>query len=164
MIEIERKFLISPSELPDLWEFDSRELIQGYLSSSERNTIRIRISNKEAFLTIKSKTVGLTRSEFEYSVPYEDAKEMLKLCGDKLVEKTRYFIPNEGHTWELDVFKGKLEGLILAEVELKAEDEKVGLPQWLGKEVSLDSRYFNSNLSALSFEDAQDLISAQVAL
>lgn len=158
MIEIERKFLVNASLLPDLSQFNSRGLRQGYFCSSERNTIRIRLAGEEAFLTIKSKTVGLTRAEFEYAVPLEDAKKMLPLCGDNIVKKTRYLIPKGLHTWELDIFTGKFNGLILAEIELSSEDETIELPEWISKEVSMDARYFNSNLADMSAEEATLLV------
>ncbi len=163
MIEIERKFLVLSEKLPDLTSFKKCALKQGYITSSDENTVRIRILDDDAILTIKGKTIGLTRAEFEYPVAKEHGHEMLKLCDSRLIEKTRYFIPQEKHTWELDYFSGKLEGLVLAEIELDSEDEAIELPNWIGSEVSQDARYFNSNLSKLSGEAAANLVRSNIA-
>ncbi len=159
MIEIERKFLVHIDLLPDLNSFENRELKQGYLQKKEDCTVRVRISNEIAFLTIKGKSTNLSRLELEYEIPFSEAESMFPMCGDALIEKTRYLIPRNGKTWELDVFKGKLEGLVLAEVELNSETETLELPNWVAKEVSLDHRFFNSSLSQLSAIEAKELIS-----
>ncbi len=101
----------------------------------------------QAYLTIKGATSGITRSEFEYEIPVSDAESMLALCGDAIVEKKRYFIEHAGMTWELDVFSGANDGLIMAEVELESEDQSFELPDWVGPEVSADPRYRNSYLA-----------------
>ena len=144
-LEIERKFLLRNSD----WEklIDRRTSIkQGYLNSAKERTVRVRISDKTAFITIKGKTQNTTRQEFEYEIPYEDAESMLKLCETPLIEKTRFIVKDKGKIWEVDKFEGDNEGLIMAEVELTSEQEEVILPDWVGEEVSHDDRYFNSSL------------------
>jgi len=151
-LEIERKFLV----IDDSWKpqvVRSHVLKQGYLASSPGPTIRIRTSDESAFLTIKGKTIGFSRVEFEYEVPMEEALDLLKLSANTPIEKTRYIIKADGHVWEIDVFEGANQGLVLAEVELRSEDEQVVLPSWIGSEVSHDSRYFNSYLSQNPFNE-----------
>lgn len=145
--EIERKFLVSS----DAW----RELAsgtnyrQGYLSTVKERTVRVRTIDDKGYLTIKGITVGATRAEYEYEIPADEANELLdNLCERPLIEKTRYKIPHGGLTWEVDEFAGDNQGLIVAEVELTAEDQEVALPDWAGEEVTGDPRYFNSNLIA----------------
>ncbi|HIQ28922.1 MAG TPA: CYTH domain-containing protein [Sulfurovum sp.] len=144
-IEIERKFLIDKNFLPTLK--NGYLIKQGYIQTIDLTTVRVRIRDKEAFLTIKSKNKDTTRLEFEYPIPLKDAHKMLEnLCQTALVEKIRYLIKHEGHTWEVDVFEGLNKGLIVAEIELDSEDEAFVLPKWIAQEVSNDSRYYNSNL------------------
>ena len=144
-IEIEKKFLVDKNKLPPLTSGYS--IKQGYIQTVDYTTVRVRIRNKEAFLTIKGKNKGASRLEFEYPIPLLDAKEMLtSLCQNAVVEKTRYLIEYEDHTWELDIFEGTNKGLIVAEIELKSEDETFTLPQWITTDVTDDVRYFNSNL------------------
>ncbi len=144
--EIERKFLVAdPSFLKPLTGYQVK---QGYIAGKERSAARIRIRDSSAFLTLKSETRGITRSEFEYEIPLADAEEMLEtLCAPPHIEKTRYVVEWKGHTWEVDVFHGGNEGLIVAEIELAAADQAFEKPPWLGREVSQDVRYFNSNLA-----------------
>jgi len=144
-LEIERKFLVKD----DSWRRGREGLLfrQGYLCLDPDRTLRIRIAGERAFLTIKGKTSGISRSEYEYSLPPEDARELLEtLCLRPIIEKYRYRIPYAGHVWEVDEFLGIYQGLVLAEVELQSEEEKVELPPWVGQEVSGDSRYYNSAL------------------
>jgi len=144
-IEIERKFLIDESKLPSLQ--NGYVIKQGYIQTVDHTTVRVRIRDKEAFLTIKGKSQGATRLEFEYPVPLHDANDMInKLCQKSLIDKTRYHVEHEGHTWEVDIFEGNNKGLIVAEIELESEDEKFAIPNWVTKEVTDDIRYFNSNL------------------
>ena len=144
-IEIERKFLINKNKLSDLK--NGYTIKQGYIQTIDHTTVRVRIRNKEAFLTIKSKSLGASRLEFEYPIPLQDANEMLnKLCHTSRIEKTRYLIKHKGHLWEIDIFEGKNKGLIIAEIELESEDEKFAIPNWVTKEVTDDIKYFNSNL------------------
>ena len=148
-IEIERKFLVDKRKLRGL-NYSSEEFIaQGYLSTSP--TVRVRLKGERGFLTIKSSTVGISRQEFEYEIPAEDAKQLLKLCGQNVLKKYRRTISHGGHVWEIDFFAGRHAGLILAEVELNSSDEQIILPEWISKEVSHDSRYFNSNLVKQNF-------------
>jgi adenylate cyclase len=151
-LEIERKFLLKD----DSWKSQvvrSHVLKQGYLASSPGPTVRIRTSDQSAFLTIKGKTTGISRVEFEYEVPMEEALELLKLSANTPIEKTRHIVKANGHVWEIDVFEGANFGLVLAEVELQSEDEQIVLPSWIGIEVSDDPRYFNSYLSEYPFSN-----------
>ncbi|MGB2446020.1 MAG: CYTH domain-containing protein, partial [Schleiferiaceae bacterium] len=115
--------------------------------------VRIRTSDQSAFLTIKGKTTGISRVEFEYEVPMEEALELIKLSANAPIEKTRHIVKSDGHVWEIDVFEGANHGLVLAEVELQSEDEQIVLPSWIGIEVSDDPRYFNSYLSQNPFNE-----------
>ena len=144
--EIERKFRVANDDWRAMAS-SSSSLKQGYLSSSEEATLRVRLEDNLGTLTIKSKTKGITRNEFEYAIPAQEAEELLIICSGPLIEKTRYRIPQENHTWEIDVFEGDNDGLIIAEIELTSEDDYFAKPQWLGEEVSGDSRYYNSNLA-----------------
>lgn len=151
--EIERKFLL----LDDSWRdgvSDSVKIAQGYLANTERGSIRVRLYGDKANLNIKSMTLGVTRTEFEYPIPVSDAEEILKnLCMRPVIEKTRYYLKQEAHTWEIDVFAGDNQGLIVAEIELSDADEKFARPAWLGDEVSNDERYYNVSLVKYPFKD-----------
>ncbi len=146
-LEIEHKFLLKN----DSWKQQVSRSVkykQGYLSSTEKNSIRVRISDKQAWLNIKSATIGNHRLEYEYEIPLSDANEILeKLCHKPLIEKTRYFVVHDGHTWEIDVFEGDNEGLVVAEIELESLDESFTLPDWVDREVTDDLRYYNNSLS-----------------
>ncbi len=142
-VEIERKFLVNGDDWRD---YPSVEIRQGYLAISPERTIRVRIAGPDAFLTIKGRMQGIRRPEFEYRIPLEDAAELLGLCIPPLIEKRRYEVPWGNHVWEVDEFFGDNEGLVVAEVELKHESEAIDLPPWVGKEVSGDYRFTNSNL------------------
>lgn len=153
-IEIERKFLVKH----DGW----RNLVtgvayrQGYLSTEVESTVRVRIAGDRAFLTIKGKTTGSSRPEYEYPIPLEDAAEMLNhLCHRPLIEKTRYRIALGDLVWEVDEFHGENQGLIMAEVELVSEDQAIAIPDWIGVEVSGDARYYNSYLSRNPYQSWQ---------
>jgi adenylate cyclase len=147
-VEIERKFRVTG----DAWRNDSGVLYrQGYLNRDKVRTVRIRIAGGAAFLTIKGKSTGATRAEFEYPVPMDDAQALLALCDGPLIEKTRYIVLHAGHRWEVDEFAGDNAGLVVAELELSAEDEAFERPAWLGEEVTHDARYFNSNLATQPF-------------
>lgn len=143
--EIERKFLIDVEK----WGMQGSpvEMVQAYLVILPDKIIRIRRAGEKAYLTIKGNTQGITRDEFEYSIPVDDAIELLKMCGDYRVEKTRYIHELNGKKWEIDVFHGKNEGLIVAEIELHSEDEMIELPEWIIREVSLEEKYYNFNLA-----------------
>ncbi|CAN2535265.1 Inorganic+triphosphatase [Methylocapsa aurea] len=149
-VEIERKFLVTREQ----WRprNDGVAYRQGYLSRVEDRVVRVRIAGGAAFLTIKGRAANVTRSEFEYPIPVEDAQLMLdRLCERPLIEKTRYEEVFGGHIWTVDVFQGENDGLIIAEIELGSEEEPFDRPGWLGREVSGDPRYFNSELSKRPF-------------
>jgi adenylate cyclase len=148
--EIERKFLLINEQWRDEVE-NSFTLRQGYLSTNPDATVRIRIKNEQATLTIKSKNIGIRRNEFEYQIPTEEAQQLLALCEGPLIQKIRYTIYSGRHTWEIDEFSGDNTGLILAEIELTHEDDAFEKPTWVGDEVSGDVRYYNSNLVAHPF-------------
>ncbi len=145
--EIEHKFLLAND---DWREYVSHSVIykQGYLSSQPTSSIRVRISDSEAWLNIKSATIGTQRSEYEYEIPLADAHEILNnLCLKPVIEKTRYHVTHENHEWEIDEFDGENEGLIVAEIELEAVGEMFAKPDWIGAEVTQDVRYYNNNLA-----------------
>ena len=143
-IEIERKFLVDKRKLRGLKFISEEKISQGYLS--RHPTVRVRLTDERGYLTIKSSTRGISRQEFEYEIPIDDAKQLLAMCGRNVLKKYRRKIFYGGHVWEIDFFAGKHAGLIVAEVELKSPNESIKLPDWITKEVSNDSRYFNSNL------------------
>lgn len=146
-IEIERKFLLRNDDWKPLVT-QAYVIKQGYLQSglevSQKSSVRIRISNKTANINVKSVERSAIRQEFEYEIPLHDAEQMLTtLCGDVVVEKTRYYVPYASHLWEIDVFEGENSGLQMAEIELTSLDEHFEKPQWIGPEVSHDERYYN---------------------
>lgn len=163
-VEIERKFLIKG----DAWRadvYEQREIRQGYMANNERCSVRVRVSNQSANINVKSMTLGVSRAEYEYPIPVEEAHELLNtLCRTPLIEKTRYLVKYAGKVWEIDEFAGDNAGLIVAEVELDAEDERIELPVWVDREVSALERYYNMRLTHYPFKDwskqerlAQDL-------
>ena len=148
MLEIERKYLVSRDDY--LREASHHHHIrQGYLTADGRVTVRVRIIDDEARLTIKGGSTpdGLIRSEWEYPIPVADAEEMLRQCASSSLEKVRYYVPYEGFVWEVDRFGGQLEGLVMAEVELTNPADRPALPPWLGREVTGDPRYYNAMLA-----------------
>lgn len=145
-IEIERKYLVHKHLLPKLEVFQHHSIIQGYLSSDPNLTIRIRLKNNKAFLTFKGKTTGISRTEIEIPVDVSVADELISSFELKTLIKKRYLIPIEEMLIELDVFEGPLQGLILAEIELKSEDQEIVLPDWIADDVSDREEYYNSNL------------------
>jgi len=153
--EIERKFLV----VGDAWRglVPGARYRQGYLSTAKERTVRVRIAGDDAFLTVKGLSVGATRAEFEYAIPLIDAEEMLDvLCERPIVEKTRYRIPFAGLIWEIDEFGGDNAGLIVAEVELADEAQAFDRPDWIGREVTGEPRYFNANLVARPYSTWKD--------
>ena len=142
--EIEKKFLLKN----DNWRKNAIGTFyrQGYLSSQKEHTVRIRISGEEAFLTIKGPSQGASRLEFEYSIPASDANEIMALCKKPIIEKTRYIVFHNGLKWEIDEFEGINKGLLLAELELKHENQSFDLPDWAGEEVTGNPDYYNANL------------------
>jgi CYTH domain-containing protein len=150
--EIERKFRV----IGESWRQQAgpgKSYRQGYLSTDPERTVRVRtVHSDQGFVTIKGKTVGSRRSEFEYAIPYADAQEMLDtLCLRPLIEKTRYRIPHAGLVWEIDEFGGDNSGLVVAEVEMTDENQPLEAPDWIGKDVTADPRYYNANLVARPF-------------
>jgi adenylate cyclase len=144
--EIERKFLVSG----DGWRKKAKatRYRQGYIVAGGGRTVRVRVGGRKAFLTVKGPRSGLSRDEFEYSIPVKDAEEMLEtLCVGGVIQKIRHEVKSAGLVWEIDEFEGDNAGLVLAEVELEREGQKVELPQWVGREVTSDRRYYNSYLS-----------------
>lgn len=144
-VEIERKFLVRNSA----WKALAQGVLlrQGYLSSAPERIVRVRIEGTTAVLTIKGRTTGMTRSEWEYPIPMADAQAFLdKLCERPIIEKYRYRIPVEGMMWEVDEFLGENAGLVVAEIELESEQQAFAKPDWIGEEVTHDARYFNANL------------------
>jgi CYTH domain-containing protein len=147
-VEIERKFLV----IGDAWRTQTGVAIgQGYLNRDKNRTVRVRLAGDEAFLTIKGPSLGATRQEFEYPIPMEDALQLLQLCDGPSIRKTRHVVMNDGNRWEVDEFHAENQGLIVAEIELSTEDQTISKPDWIGKEVTDDPRYFNSNLIAHPF-------------
>ena len=151
-IEIERKFLVNHDKWAATDKPAGQKLQQGYIVDDESRTLRLRIAGNAAYLTFKSGTAGISRHEYEYSIPVTDAAELFKQFVKTGLEKTRYCLNHAGKLWEVDVFAGENEGLIIAEIELDSEDEKFELPQWVGLEVSHDARYYNSSLSAKPYK------------
>jgi adenylate cyclase len=144
--EIERKFLVN-GEFKTLASKQTR-ITQGYLSSVPERTVRVRIKGDKGFITIKGigNASGASRYEWEKEIPVTEVEELLKICEPGVIDKTRYLVKNGDHVFEVDEFYGDNEGLIVAELELKSEDESFSKPEWLGEEVTGDARYFNSML------------------
>ena len=148
--EIERKFLV----IGEAWRGLAQGTLyrQGYLNSAKERTVRVRTVGDRAFLTIKGLTVGASRVEYEYEIPFEDGNFLLDNLAEKpIIEKKRYRIPQGKFVWEIDEFFGENQGLIVAEIELDAEDQAFSRPPWLGEEVSKVSRYLNVELSRLPY-------------
>ena len=151
--EIERKFLI----INDSWKQSvtrSVHIIQGYLANTDRGSIRVRIGADKASLNIKSMTLGISRTEYDYPIPLDDARNLvLNFCMQPVIEKQRYFVEVGRHIWEIDVFEGQNQGLVVAEIELNDPDETFSKPAWTGKEVSDDPRYYNVSLVQHPYRD-----------
>lgn len=146
MKEIERKFIVTDAILEVIQYIQPKTIQQGYICDVDGNTVRVRTKGEKGYLTIKGKTTGITRQEFEYEIPFNDALQLLRDFCPKVLNKDRYEIILHEKKWDIDVFKGKLQGLIIAEVELESENEEVKLPSWVDQEVSHDAAYYNSNL------------------
>lgn len=150
--EIERKFLVCGNFLP--YAVRSTRMVQGYICAVSGKTVRVRLSGKqEAFLTIKGPAGknGWSRYEFEQAISTTDAEELLRLCEPGIIDKERFYIPAGRYTWEVDVFHGENEGLVVAEIELESEEDTFECPAWLGREVTGDKRYYNAMLSAYPY-------------
>lgn len=145
-VEIERKFLLAS----EAWRSEVRDrerMVQGYLAETDTCSIRVRVAGDRASINFKGLTIGARRSEFEFPVPVEDGREMLNLyCGGRLIDKTRHLVRHGHHDWEIDEFHGANAGLVVAEVELEDEAEVLDRPDWLGREVTDDPRYYNIRL------------------
>lgn len=146
-IEIEHKFLLASDD----WRSHIQKSVkykQGYLSSQQTSSIRVRIADNQAWLNIKSATIGTKRQEFEYEIPLPDAEEIINtLCCKPLIEKTRHFVPHDENLWEIDEFEGVNKGLVVAEIELPEVGKSFAKPRWLGAEVTHELRYYNNNLA-----------------
>ncbi|MDE5632397.1 MAG: CYTH domain-containing protein [Muribaculaceae bacterium] len=148
--EIERKYLVCGSSYRHQ-AIQKKDMMQGYISLDPDATVRIRIVGDKAFITVKSRNIGAVRNEWEYPVPVEEAKEMLRsCCKSRLIEKTRYIVEAPHNLkWEIDEFHGSLDGLVIAEIELPDEDFEVALPDFIGEDVTGNPRYYNSSLASL---------------
>ena len=153
-VETERKYLVTGED----WRLLGRPVsyAQGYLQRGSGRTVRVRLAGEEAFLTVKGPVTGITRQEFEYPIPVEDAQDMLGLCEGPVIQKTRTKIRIGSHLWEVDEFSGENTGLIIAEVELSDPAEIVDPPSWIGEEVTGDPRYYNSNLTIHPYREWRD--------
>jgi CYTH domain-containing protein len=149
-IEIERKFLVKGDFYPYVTK--KERIVQAYLASTKERTVRVRIKGEEAFLTIKgaANKNGFSCKEFEYSIPLTDAQEILELAQPGFIEKERHYVPYKNHWFEIDVFHGANEGLIIAELELQSEDESFEKPEWLGEEVTGQKQYYNAYLAGIN--------------
>ena len=152
-VEIERKFLLRDNS----WQAQADQgthFRQGYLSSAGPGSVRVRIEGEQAKLNIKSATLDMHRLEYEYPIPLADAHQMLdQICIKPLIDKIRYHVMHAGKLWEIDVFSGDNQGLVVAEVELRSRDEQIDLPDWAGAEVTHDKRYYNVSLVRHPYRD-----------
>ena len=148
MVEIERKFLVKNEDFKAEF-YQKNRITQGFLNTDPLRTVRIRIKDETAFLTVKGKNneAGLSRFEWEKEIDKTDAEELLKLCEPGMIDKARFLVKSASHIFEVDEFYGENEGLIVAEVELASETENFEKPKWLGQEVTGDPKYYNSQLS-----------------
>lgn len=151
-IEIERKFLVNQDQWHDIEKPVGEFYRQGYLLTDPKKTIRVRQTSDKGFLTIKGISLGASRAEFEYEIPFEEAKELLDQFSVSELSKIRYKILFEEKLWEVDEFLGENQGLIVAEIELESEEEKFALPYWIGKEVTGENQFYNSNLTLNPFK------------
>ena len=159
MIEIERKFLVLNNDFKKQ-AFTKNEIAQGYISTNPERTVRVRIKGNDGFLTIKGSgnETGMSRYEWEKKIDLDEAKQLMKLCEKGAISKTRFEIKVANHIFEVDEFYGENEGLIIAEIELESETEAFDKPNWLGKEVTNDERYYNAYLSKNPFKSWKNLI------
>ena len=154
LIEIERKFLVTGDFKP--LAVSSSHIAQGYIASGNGRTVRVRIRDDKGFLTIKgpSNQAGLARFEWEKEIPREEAEALMSICEPGIISKTRWLVPADDgrHTWEVDVFEGENEGLVMAEIELRSEDDTFKKPHFIGKEVTGDRRFYNSHMRRYPFK------------
>ncbi len=143
--EIERKYLVHNIDF--LQGRKGEKLVQAYLANTDRCVVRVRIKTESAYLTIKSNVSGMTRDEYEYPIPVKEAASMIASFGiQPTISKTRYIVPYAGNQWEVDVFDGDNQGLVVAEIELRSESQAFSLPEWVAEEVTADRRYYNAAL------------------
>ena len=152
-IEIERKFLVNKAKWEAVQKPVGDSFRQGYLLTDPKKTIRVRQTSDKGFLTIKGISLGASRAEFEYEIPFEEAKELLDQFAVSELSKIRYKILFEEKLWEIDQFLGENEGLIVAEIELESEEEKFSIPDWIDVEVTEEEKYYNSNLTQNPFKN-----------
>lgn len=154
MLEIERKFLVNSEDFKSQASHKN-QIAQGYLNSNPERTVRVRVKGESGFLTIKGKgnDTGMTRFEWETEISLAEAKNLIQLCENGVIDKIRYEVEIGNHTYEVDEFFGDNEGLVVAEIELKSEDEDFEKPTWLGQEVTNDERYYNAYLSNNPFKN-----------
>ena len=145
-LENERKFLLADSRWRQSVQRRER-MVQGYLAHNRRCSVRVRLHGSHACLNIKEARLGVSREEYEYVIPQDEGRRLLRLCGPARVEKTRHYLVYAGKTWEIDEFEGDNQGLVVAEIELAQADEPFDAPPWLGAEVSMEARYYNSHLA-----------------
>ena len=150
--ETERKFLLLSGWKAQVKDIKEEKIRQGYLSRDPERTVRVRLKGDKAYLTIKGKTEGISRQEFEYAIPPEEAEALLLLCQGPLIEKQRFTLMVGQQQWEIDEFYGENDGLVVAEAELAYPSEPLELPEWIGQEVSHDPRYFNAQLSLKPYQ------------
>lgn len=153
-VEIERKFLVHKAGRPYAAQaYGSSRIIQGYICSGRRRTVRVRIRDGKGFLTIKGPSAGggLSRYEFEKEIALDEAEHLMRLCEPGIIDKTRYLVRCGRHVFEVDEFYGENDGLVMAEVELQSEDEPFSRPDFIGDEVTGDRRFYNSSLRGMPF-------------
>lgn len=149
MIEIERKFLVHNKPWELYQSVKTTTIKQGYISKSRKHTVRIRVTDKKAMITIKGPTKGMSRAEYEYEIPYQDGLDLIKMCDGEIIDKTRYVVTDEyNQVWDIDQFNGINSGLVVAEIEIPSEDTPIVLPSWVKTEVTYDKRYTNVYLSS----------------
>lgn len=144
--EIERKYLVADDSFVSM-ATHRVEIAQGYLSTDPDRTVRVRIKDAHGYITVKSRNVGAVRDEWEYEIPVVDAYDMIQRCCVGVLQKYRYYVPFDGRTWEVDAFRGRHLGLVIAEIELADEHDTYALPPFVSEEVTGDPRYYNSNLA-----------------
>ena len=144
-IEIEHKYLVKDDSYKRL-SYSNSTIRQGFLSRDPERTVRVRVRDDQGFITIKGKGDGAAHPEFEYEIPLDDAVRLMSLCEPPVIEKTRYIVMHDGNRWEVDKFHGNLEGLVIAELEVPSEDYRFSLPPFVGREVTGNPKYYNSQL------------------
>lgn len=152
-LEIGRKYLVDHQKWQQIDKPKGQLYRQGYLLTDPNKTIRVRQTTEKGFLTIKGLSIGASRPEYEYEIPFDEAKELLDNFSISELSKIRYKIIFEKKVWEVDEFLGENIGLIVAEIELKSEDEEFGIPEWVAKEVTGQEKYYNSNLTLRPYKD-----------